>query len=84
MSKNRAFINFLFRISGVNSGAAFHRAGAANRQKPTPGKLFSNIFLGAVSTPIKNCRLVRRLGTLDFSHVRAGDHLYDRSMEYRY
>ncbi|BBB48962.1 ABC transporter permease [Pelolinea submarina] len=52
MSKNRAFINFLFRISGVIAALLF-TALVLLIAKANPWEAFSNIFLGAVSTPIK-------------------------------
>jgi simple sugar transport system permease protein len=52
MRKNRAFINFLFRISGVIAALLF-TALVLLIAKANPWEAFSNIFLGAVSTPIK-------------------------------
>lgn len=52
MSKNRGFINFLFRISGVLAAFLF-TALVLLIAKANPLEAFSNIFLGAVSTPIK-------------------------------
>ena len=52
MSKNRALINFLFRISGVIAALLF-TALVLLIAKANPWEAFSNILLGAVSTPIK-------------------------------
>jgi ABC-type uncharacterized transport system permease subunit len=52
MSKNRALINFLFRIAGVFAALLF-TALVLLIAKANPWEAFSNIFLGAVSTPIK-------------------------------
>ena len=53
MSKNRALINFLFRISGGVFAALLFTALVLLIAKANPWEAFSNIFLGAVSTPIK-------------------------------
>ena len=52
MSKNRALINFIFRISGVIAALLF-TALVLLIAKANPWEAFTNIFLGAVSTPIK-------------------------------
>ena len=52
MSKNRALINFIFRISGVIAALLF-TAMVLLIAKANPWEAFTNIFLGAVSTPIK-------------------------------
>ena len=52
MSKNRALINFIFRIAGVLAALLF-TALVLVIAKANPWEAFSNIFLGAVSTPIK-------------------------------
>lgn len=52
MSKKRGLINFIFRISGVAAALLF-TALVLLIAKANPWEAFSNIFLGAVSTPIK-------------------------------
>ncbi len=52
MSKKRGLINFIFRISGVLAALLF-TALVLLIAKANPWEAFSNIFLGAVSTPIK-------------------------------
>ena len=52
MSKNRVLINFLFRVAGVFAALLF-TALVLLIAKANPWEAFSNIFLGAVSTPIK-------------------------------
>lgn len=52
MSKNRALINFIFRVSGVIAALLF-TALVLLIAKANPWEALTNIFLGAVSTPIK-------------------------------
>lgn len=52
MTKKRGLINFIFRISGVLAALLF-TALVLLIAKANPWEAFSNIFLGAVSTPIK-------------------------------
>jgi len=52
MSKKRGLINFIFRISGVAAALLF-TALVLLIAKANPWEAFSNIFLGAISTPIK-------------------------------
>ncbi len=52
MRKNRGFINFLFRISGILAALLF-TALVLVIAKANPWEAFGNILMGAVSTPIK-------------------------------
>ena len=58
MSKNRALINFLFRIAGVFAASAFHGAGVVDCQGQPLGSL-QQYFPGRCIHTHQDCRLVR-------------------------